>query len=60
MNSSKMHPLQAKSLLISVSLLALLFIAIIALNGCGPSDEERITEPLPLSLKLSKAMTINL
>lgn len=54
MNTSKMHPLQAKSLLISVSLLALLSCAIIALNGCGPSDEERITEALTTELETIK------
>lgn len=55
MNSSKMHPLQAKSLLIFVSLLALLSCAIIiTLNGCGPSDEERITEALTTELETIK------
>lgn len=55
MNSSKMHPLQTKSLLIFVSLLALLSCAIIALNGCGPSDEERITETLTTELETIKS-----
>lgn len=55
MNTSKMHPLQAKSLLISVSLLALLSCAIIALNGCGPSDEERITVALTTELETIKS-----
>ena len=44
MNSSKMHPLQAKSLLIFVALLALLSCAIIALNLTDDELSQTIAE----------------